>query len=292
VRLIPDHPPAPFIIGLGRSGTTLLRLMLDAHSCLAIPPETGFLSDAAGLLDDEATARERFLALVTAYKTWPDLGIETDQLWTALETIEPFTVADGVRALYRAYAQRHGKPRFGDKTPGYTAKLHKVQAVLPEARFIHIIRDGRDVALSMRAVWFGRDRSIDEHIDGWRRKIQRARARSALCRWYLEVRYEDLVRGPQAELRRICDFIELPYEHSMLRYFEHAESRLNEVTSWLHADGTVRVSKSERLYQHRFTSCPPLPTRICRYRHEMTDHERQRCVTIAGDLLAELGYDT
>jgi hypothetical protein len=292
MRVVPDHSPAPFIIGHGRSGTTLLRLMLDAHSCLAIPPETGFLAHAAGLLDDEATARERFLTLVTTYKTWPDLGIESDQLRTALETIEPFTLADGVRALYRAYAQRHGKPRFGDKTPGYTAKLHKVQAVLPEARFIHIIRDGRDVALSMRDVWFGRDGSIDEHIDHWRRQIQQARACSARCPWYLEVRYEDLVRGPQAELRRICDFIELPYEHSMLRYFERAKSRLNEVTSWLHADGTVRVPKSERLFQHRFTSYPPMQERIFRYRCEMTDNERQRCVTIAGDLLTELGYDT
>ena len=78
----------------------------------------------------------------------------------------------------------------------------------------------------------------------------------------------------------------------MLRYFEHAKSRLNEVTTWLHADGTVRVSKSERLFQHRFTSYPPLQERIFRYRHEMTDNERQRCVAIAGDLLTELGYDT
>jgi hypothetical protein len=143
----------------------------------------------------------------------------------------------------------------------------------------------------MRDVWFGREDSIDEHIDRWRRRIQQARARSAQCRWYLEVRYEDLVRGAEAELRRICDFIELPYEHNMLRYFEHAEARLNEVTSWFHADGTVRVPKWERLFQHRFTSSPPLQDRIFRYRHEMTEHERQRCLTIAGDVLTELGYE-
>jgi Sulfotransferase family len=277
---------------MGRSGTTLLRLMLDAHSCLAIPAETGFVADVAALIPEGTNARAPLFALITQYKTWPDFGLESDECKAVLEKVKPFSVTEGVRAVYRAYAHGHGKSRFGDKTPRYTAKLHKVQAVLPEARFVHVIRDGRDVALSMRDVWFGRDASIEEHIGNWRGRIQKARVQARQCQWYMEVRYEDLVRTPETILRRICEFIELPYEDDMLFYFNRAASRLNEVSTRLNADGTVRVSKSERLFQHRFTSKPLLQTRMGRYQREMTGQQRQRCASIAGDLLAELGYET
>src|SRR5262245_66531536 len=98
--------------------------MLDAHSCLAIPAETGFVADVAALIPEGTDARDRLFALVTQYKTWPDFGVASDECRAVLEDVEPFSVTEGVRALYRAYAKRHGKSRFGDKTPGYPAKLH------------------------------------------------------------------------------------------------------------------------------------------------------------------------
>jgi len=197
------HSPVPFIVGVGRSGTTLLRFMLDAHSELCIPPETGFLPGAAALLADEANARERFFALVTGFKTWGDFSVDSERFHDALSALEPFGVSAGVRAFYRTYAERHGKPRFGDKSPNYSTKLPVILAVLPEARFIHIIRDGRDVALSNRDVWFGKDKSVEQLVDIWRRRIAITRQLAAECPHYMELRYEDLVRDSETELRRV-----------------------------------------------------------------------------------------
>lgn len=284
--------PVPFIVGVGRSGTTLLRLMLDAHPLLCIPPETGFVARAAALLTDEARARDRFFELVTTFPTWPDFGLDTARFRQTLSQLEPFQVGDGVRAFYRSYAERHGKARYGDKSPTYTARLGIVQSVLPEARFIHVIRDGRDVALSHREVWFGKGNSVEEHIGKWRDLIRKARRLSRSCEHYLEVRYEDLVRNTVVEVQRICNFLQLAFAAQMLRYFEGASQRLDEVTTWKRADGTVWVSKEERLFQHRFTSYPPLESRVFRYKREMTDELRLRCEAIAGDLLEELGYET
>ena len=64
------------------------------------------------------------------------------------------TAADAIRAFYMLYAEREGKTRYGDKTPGYVQEMRRIQRVLPEARFVHIIRDGRDVSLShLRMNW-------------------------------------------------------------------------------------------------------------------------------------------
>ena len=113
----------PIIIGSPRSGTTLLRFMLDAHPDLAIPPETGFLVPCAERVGQEAVSREDFFQTVTGYPAeapgWRDFQISHDTFRAALQAIEPFTVADGTRAFYQLYASRFGKPRWGDKTPLY-----------------------------------------------------------------------------------------------------------------------------------------------------------------------------
>ena len=95
----------PFIVGVGRSGTTLLRLMLDAHPDLCIPPETGFIPAAAG------GSRDQFFKIISQFETWKDFDLAEDEFLAALRCIEPFVLADGVRAFYRLYALRLGKSR-------------------------------------------------------------------------------------------------------------------------------------------------------------------------------------
>src|SRR3954452_10016225 len=94
----PSYPPMPMIVGSPRSGTTLLRFMLDAHPELAIPPETGFLTQAARLA---LMSREEVFETVTAFPpecpTWEDFGLPAERYRAALEALEPFTPADGVR---------------------------------------------------------------------------------------------------------------------------------------------------------------------------------------------------
>ena len=121
--------------------------------------------------------------------------------WRETGLIDPFTVSDGFRLFYRMYAQRFGKPRGGDKTPMHCRHLRTIERLLPEARFVHIIRDGRDAAVSLRRQWFSPGHDIQTQARYWRDNVLLARQQAAGCRHYLELRYEDLVRAPEAALR-------------------------------------------------------------------------------------------
>ena len=113
VAFRPD-PPAPFIVGVPRSGTTLLRLLLDAHPLLAIPPETGVRTRRRRRAGGPCRARERACARL---EPWPDLEVGDAELDAIFAAVDPWSTGGGLRALFRSYARRHGKPRWGDKTP-------------------------------------------------------------------------------------------------------------------------------------------------------------------------------
>jgi hypothetical protein len=127
--------------------------MLDSHPDLAIPPETGFLPKAARLYPP-LFLLPRLFRLLTHSVCWPDFQIDRTEFHQALERIRPFTTSAGIRSFYNLYAQKQGKSRSGDKTPLYALEMPAIHSLLPEVRFIHIIRDGRDVALSLRKMWF------------------------------------------------------------------------------------------------------------------------------------------
>ena len=145
--------------------------MLDAHPLLAIPPETGFVPAAAALRREGEPARAALLGLIRGFETWPDFHIPADALAARFAAIPSFTVAEGLRAFYALYAARFSKPRWGDKTPDYGRHVPTIRELLPEARFIHLIRDGRDVALSLRPLWFALARSWAERIRTTRARI-------------------------------------------------------------------------------------------------------------------------
>jgi hypothetical protein len=289
-------PPAPFVVGVARSGTTLLRLMLDAHRDLAIPPETHFIpaiAEACGGPATKPAGRESpacFLAAITGTAHWPDFGVDSDALKRQVAACAPFTLGAGLRAFYRLYAARFGKPRWGDKTPRYLVSLPLIQQVLPEARFVHLIRDGRDVWLSQRAVSFGPD-TIETAAAAWASRIARARTLARDLPFYLEIRYEDLVGDPELALRQVCAYIDLPWDPGMLDYHARAADRLAELQDVVHsATGRVR-SSADRQRLHAATTAPPQADRVGRWRSEMGAAERARFQAIAGPTLRELGYD-
>jgi hypothetical protein len=270
--------------------------MLDAHSELAIPPETGFLPHLLTLLlgADEHRRRAFVDALVAhppGASAWQDFGIEPQTLMQELRALGSFSLDEGIRCFYRTYAARFGKTRWGDKTPTYGRYLRTIERVLPEAAFIHIIRDGRDVALSLRNLWFSPGSEMDTLARRWRRDVRATRLEAKHCSRYLEVRYETLLRRPESVLREVCDFIGLEYEAAMMNYFERTPERLVEHKQRIRAGGTVLVSREQRLWQQRLVMQPPDLSRIERWRTEMLPQERADYEAVAGDLLAELGYD-
>jgi hypothetical protein len=291
----PQASPMPIIVGSPRSGTTLLRLMMDSHPELAIPPETGFLALALTLRGRGDRLREKvFHALTTFGKpspAWPDFEIPEETFRSALLEISPFTAPAGFRAFYRLYAARFGKGRWGDKTPLYCLEMDAIRRVLPEARFVHLIRDGRDAALSLRKMWFSPGWEIETQAAYWRQCVLAAR-RAGLDRPdYLEVRYEDLIANTRDTLQRICAFIDLPYDGAMESYHLRARQRLGEHKERWAPDGTPFVSREQRLEQQASTTHPPDASLVYAWKDRMSLEERERFQTIAGDLLRDLGYE-
>ncbi len=288
-----EPSPTPFVVGAGRSGTTLLRLMLDAHPELAIPPESYFVLEAARRCRYSSDPPGYFWRALTSHKRWPIFFVEADQLAASLAAADPFTPSEALRAFYRLYAARFDKPRWGDKTPRYVERMRGIQRLLPEARFIHLIRDGRDVALSnldIKDLWFKVD-SISDAAGWWLSRISVARKQARYLRYYLEVRYEDLVLNSEATLRTICDFIDLPWDPRMLEYYKQSPERLKERVRVL--EGTIDdgVQRGEgRTDVQLLTTSPPRTERLGRWRREMSADDRRRFEAIAGDALRDLGY--
>src|SRR5213082_930585 len=202
------------ILGVGRSGTTLLRVMLDRNSTLAIPYETFFVPQLAHRHRKRPKVDE-FLDDLGRLRTLYDWGIEPDDVRPRLH--EGMTTSEAI-------AERQGKTRWGDKTPLYMQQLPLLERLFPDARWVHLVRDGRDAALSFLELPAGfsgktwaQPRTVAQFAARWRTEILAARrlGRHAGGR-YLELRYEDLVADPERELRRVCEHASLSWEPAML----------------------------------------------------------------------------
>lgn len=299
-RTVPYVPPAPInadttrapfpiVVGVSRSGTTLLRMLLDSHPQLAITPETHWLKDVMRQLATQPRDIAALKSVIVHEPHWGDMafsGTELDAILTAHDANHP---ADTIRAIYRTYLNRFaGKTRVGDKTPVHLGRMCAIARLLPEAHFIHLIRDGRDVALSYRNVWFGPGKDPATAAAHWMWRIRDARQQAQFLPHYLEVRYEDLVADPEKVLRTIGDFIGLPFDPAQLKAHERAGERLRELTDLVH-DTHVVSAEQRREIRNRTTS-PPDKSRAERWRTEMSAEDLRQFESVAGTMLADLGY--
>src|SRR5579859_1525478 len=209
-----------FIVGSGRSGSTLLRMMLASHPRLTIPPETWYLAPLLQRLSIDrplnADEIESAISIVTSHYRWPDMKLDQrDFRREVARLVKPY-LRDLVEVVYRSHLQAEGKARWGDKTPAYIEILPQLAKMYPNSRFIHLIRDGRDVAKSFQATdWVGL--WLHENTREWTRALD--------CHWrwvrsdlrdrILQVRYEDLVLKTEGTLRKICEFIGEEFEPQM-----------------------------------------------------------------------------
>jgi hypothetical protein len=288
------RPPAPFVVGLTRSGTTLLRMMLDAHRELTIPPETHFVPDLIKVARDPAATPEKMLEPLVTNRTWGDFGIGDEEMLEWLRAVEPGDAGAAVRAFFEAYAERIGKPRWGDKTPAYMLSVQRIGRALEEARFIHLIRDGRDVALSQTARAINEQPPAPEQAARWVKRIRKSREQARVLAGprYLEARYEDLVREPEQTLRRICEFIELDWDPGMLTYHERAAQRLEEMAGELRQEGGhAKQEAGYRIDNHMPTTRPPDPSKLDKWRREMNPADLTAYEQVAGEMLEDLGYE-
>ena len=153
-----------FVLGCPRSGTTLLQLMLHAHPRIAIPPETRFVlttyeaRNGFGDVRKEQNRRALAASIVRERQTlFYDLGLDADEVFD--EIVEgPPTLGSAIGIVFRAYARRFDKPRWGDKRPGYYQQIPGLLRMFPDAQIVHLIRDGRDCVASLLTMpWFKQD---------------------------------------------------------------------------------------------------------------------------------------
>ena len=272
--------PFPFIVARGRSGTTLLRAMFDSHPDMAVPPESHFvvpmIERRRQLESRGRLSRSAFVADLTGrygFRRW-DLDVRAVEL--RLRDADPVDLASAIREVFGLYAEQLGKRRYAEKTPINVLHIEALAAVFPEARFIHLIRDGRNVALSYLDTDFGVT-SVPEAAIHWRRFVRRGRRAGARIgsHRYREVLYEDLVDQPEPVLRSLCEFIELPFDPSMLLYHTRADELL--------------TNTSHREHHGRIALPPTAGLRD--WRRDMEPDAVALFEAIAGDLLEELGYE-
>jgi Sulfotransferase family len=276
-------PVFPFFVGSGRSGTTLLRAIFDSHPELAVPDEVSFIIR----LSRPHYARrygwprefraDSCVDLLLANGSLLRWGMSTAEIRSAVLSPPAASFADSVRGLYRRWAERQGKPRYADKTPMHVLHLPRLARLFPEARFVHLIRDGRDVALSYLDAAWG-PATVEEAAVEWRRRVaagRRAGRRLGPGR-YQEVRYEDLVADPEAVVRRLCRFVDLPWDDRMLRYHERA-GEVIAATRFPEAHQRVRLAPTAGLRD---------------WRRDIDRAEVARFEAIAGPLLEDLEYGT
>jgi hypothetical protein len=263
---------APVIVlGVGRSGTTLLRVMLDRNTTLAIPYESFFVLPLAHRhgrrpkLDDFVDDLERFYQLY-------EWGISPEDVRRRLR--EGMTTGEAIAAIFAVYAEREGKTRWGDKTPLYMQHLPLIERLFPNAVWVHLVRDGRDAALSFLSLPEGFSgktwalpRTAAQFAARWRTEILAARR---LRGPYLELRYEDLVTEPERELRRVCEHASLPWEPGMLDH--------------------TGVSEVAKMPEHRNIAKPPTAG-LRDWRTEMSREDALTFEAVAGDVLQSAGYE-
>jgi Sulfotransferase family len=221
-------PPPFFIVACDRSGTTMLRLILDRSAEVAIPTESMILVDFAAHADDPLETDAEFARLAGAVWRHPKVrewALPGGPPARAGRT-GPAAFRAAIEAPFQAYAQLHGKPRWADKTPYYVGELDLVKRVFPEARIVNLVRDGRDVALSLLRVPFGPS-NVWAAARQWRAAVDAGDA--AQARYgedVLTIRYEDLVSDPEPVVRSVCAFCEVAYRPEMLAIEESAAGRL------------------------------------------------------------------
>lgn len=262
-----DNMRSPiFLGGCGRSGTTLLRVMLDSHPHIVCGPEFKLIPSIANLWDHSVKG---FLPVLQNY------DLSKEDISTAYRHF--------IGELLSKYLHASGKVRIAEKSPNNVFYFPQLAQIFPGSPLIHVIRDGRDVVSSLltmdwASIVTGEKlpyvESAQAAADYWKKSVMAGR-RSAedpsVKGRYYELRYEELVRQPEPTLRALFEFIDEPWDPAVLEYHQ-VERNLAEESS--------ASQVSQPLYSKA----------LGRWREDLSKADQQAVKEVAGDLLVELGY--
>jgi hypothetical protein len=252
-----------FIVGMPRSGTKLLRGILNNHSSIAIPGyESHFIPtfhnriNRYGDLGRSPNFARFYLDFSkTSFFRSVSEKFHVDQVaW--YDAVQDWSYAGVLEAFYRSYAKSQNKTIWGDKTPSYILQLPLLKSLFPNAKFLHIIRDVRDHCSSMHKAW---GKNIYRAAQRWHDSIRKCRQDAAEfpSSDYLEFRFEDLLDSPELVTKSVCSFLNVPYEEEMVNLTKPTENlgtakghvgilRENH-RKWMGGMSKAKVDKIERL---------------------------------------------
>ena len=266
-----DHASAlaPIVLGgCGRSGTTLVRMILDSHPAICCGPESSIFR--RGAIDPDVLAAK--------------FDLDPDRV-RAIHAEVPSRPAF-IEAFAALCMARAGKRRFAEKTPRNIRRLDAIFRHFPKTRFVHVLRDGRDVACSLRThprhkvvngelvpqnTW----KPIAGCVRRWRDDIERSRPWWSDSR-FLTLRYEDLVREPRPVLEKLMTFVGESWDDRLL---EHAGA------------GSASPFRDVTTFAQNPEALQPLNAgALSRWERDLDAKDRRIFKRIAGPLLIELGY--
>jgi len=269
------------MFGFERSGTTLLSMMVGAHPDIAVPLSvTGMWFRYADQLDqynDVGTQAdlERLVDDLLAEERIRLWDAEFDRA-TMLAGLAPGSYADVIRRFHVSYAQAMGKPWWANLDIATLDSMDVAHRWFPDAKFIHIVRDGRDVALSHETMPYGASNTAECAAE-WKFRISVNRKMGAMLgrdRYHV-VRYEDLVLNSADALNGICEFIGVPFAADMLSYHSMVDAKIPEDKRWL----WPALDK------------PPVKSKAYGWKRRMSKTKRLVFEDVAGETLKSLGYE-
>lgn len=261
-----------FIVGSARSGTTLLRVILNAHPEVTVPPESRFVTELwSGSNEVETSA---FLAALQQHRQFKSWNLSIGLVKEELGARDKVLYGTAIEAVYDAYAKRAGKKRWGDKTPRYVEHIPFISRLFPSARFVHLVRDGRNVALSYARVPFG-PKTVAKAAALWARRVKLGvtEGRRLGDDRYKEIRYEDLVEEPEATTRSLCAFLGIDFVSEMMEYTEKASEFVFDKAKTYNPKVLEKPTKNSRSWET-----------------EMPRGHEEAFEVVAGDVLDLFGY--
>lgn len=225
-----------FILGNPRSGTSLLRLILNSHPAVVVPPESGFLQwwykkygnwDITDTLDKKKVVG--YVEDVLTSRKIENWDLDRDELISSILRSEPRNYSELSTIVYLNYKRKllpNDRVIVGDKNNYYIRHLETLHLIYPQSKYIHLVRDGRDVACSYRSLASLKTESeykpqlssdIEEIALEWSQNVERIDA-YLTNKERIKIRYEDLLSNAKNTLSGICSFLGVPYCEQMLGY--------------------------------------------------------------------------
>lgn len=267
-----------FVIGVGRSGTTLLQSMLNAHSKVAFTPETHFLYHYLSPLNKSLppSTPEELLSRIGKDQSLNRLKLDFPSIVLKLKYDSNIWV-HFFYAFLDAYAAKENVENIGDKDPMNSALLKVIKKHFPDAWVVHIIREPRDVLLSRLKSKWGQKYPLLAHLGDHKVSLEKAlkEGPELFDEKYIETRYEDLITEPEKEIRKICDRLPIEFEDGMLD-FEKSSSQL--------------VSQEEQQWKGNIFG-RILRGNTNKWKKGLNSYQRNVSGLILGDLIERLGYE-